>query len=333
MLLCYFVVLCLCYLLFVIFLLLVGSFSVYVVEEMLCKVVGKGVYEMVYSQQENVLWVVILQSCLLDKGGVVYCFDFIIFDVMQIIYNDLKLFGVIINYVIGMLWFGNIVDSIVIVIDVKIGVVKGCLVLDECQCSEIVCLLQLCELVVNEQINMVYIIGLGKESVIWVVDGVILKLKMIIIGIGVMVMGLVIDLQVKCLYIINVDGELLIIDSESNMIVLCKKLQDDGKVYFYFNLSFDIVGYCVFIIDSKQLEVLVVDICDGKVLEKIVVLELLVVLFNFVCNEVYVMYCKVGEVSVIDGKSYKVVKIFKMLIYFNSLVFFEDGKMLYVSVK
>ncbi|SPX55841.1 putative receptor [Klebsiella pneumoniae] len=33
------------------------------------------------------------------------------------------------------------------------------------------------ELAVNEQTNTVYITGLGKESVIWVVDGATLKLK------------------------------------------------------------------------------------------------------------------------------------------------------------
>lgn len=40
-----------------------------------------------------------------------------------------------------MLWFGNIVNSVVMVIDVKMGEVKGCLVLDDCKCMEEVCLL------------------------------------------------------------------------------------------------------------------------------------------------------------------------------------------------
>ncbi|VCZ11144.1 hypothetical protein BANRA_00009 [Klebsiella pneumoniae] len=50
-------------------LLLAGSFSAHAAEEMLRKAVGKGAYEMAYSQQENALWVATSQSRSLDKGG------------------------------------------------------------------------------------------------------------------------------------------------------------------------------------------------------------------------------------------------------------------------
>ena len=56
-------------------LLLAGSFSAHAAEEMLRKAVGKGAYEMAYSQQENALWVATSQSRSLDKGGVVYRLD------------------------------------------------------------------------------------------------------------------------------------------------------------------------------------------------------------------------------------------------------------------
>lgn len=85
--------------------------------------------------------------------------------------------------------------------------------------------------------------------------------------------------------------------------------------------------------DSKQPEVLVVDTRDGKVLEKIAAPESLAVLFNPARNEAYVTHRKAGEVSVIDGKSYKVVKTFKTPTHPNSLALSEDGKTLYVSVK
>ena len=49
-------------------LLLAGSFSAHAAEEMLRKAVGKGAYEMAYSQQENALWVATSQSRSLDKG-------------------------------------------------------------------------------------------------------------------------------------------------------------------------------------------------------------------------------------------------------------------------
>jgi hypothetical protein len=56
-------------------LLLAGSFSAHAAEEMLRKAVGKGAYEMAYSQQENALWVATSQSRSLDKGGIVYRLD------------------------------------------------------------------------------------------------------------------------------------------------------------------------------------------------------------------------------------------------------------------
>jgi DNA-binding beta-propeller fold protein YncE len=57
---------------------------------MLRKAVGKGAYEMAYSQQENALWVATSQSRSLDKGGIVYRLDPTTLEVTQIIHNDLK---------------------------------------------------------------------------------------------------------------------------------------------------------------------------------------------------------------------------------------------------
>lgn len=314
-------------------LLLAGSFSAHAADEMLRKAVGKGAYEMAYSQQENALWVATSQSRSLDKGGIVYRLDPTTLDVTQIIHNDLKPFGAAINHATGTLWFGNTVDSTVTAIDAKTGAVKGRLVLDERQRSETVRPLQPRELAVNEQTNTVYITGLGKESVIWVVDGATLKLKTTITGTGAMATGLAIDPQAKRLYTTNADGELLTIDSESNTIVSRKKLQDDGKAHFYLNLSLDTAGHRAFITDSKQPEVLVFDTRDGKVLEKIAAPESLAVLFNPTRNEAYVTHRKAGEVSVIDGKRYKIVKTFKTPTHPNSLALSDDGKTLYVSVK
>jgi DNA-binding beta-propeller fold protein YncE len=72
-------------------------------------------------------------------------------------------------------------------------------------------------------------------------------------------------------------------------------LQDDGKEHFYLNLSLDTAGHRAFITDSKQPEVLVVDLRDGKVLQKIAAPESLAVLFNPTRNEVYVTHRKAGK--------------------------------------
>lgn len=314
-------------------LLIAGSFNVHAAEEMLRKAVGKGAYEMAVSQQENALWVATTQSRKTDKGGVVYRLDPVTLDVTQAIHNDLKPFGATINSKTQTLWFGNTTNSAVTAIDAKTGEVKGRLVLDDRKRTETVKPLQPRELVADETTNTVYITGVAKESVIWVIDGETLKLKDTITNTGTYSTGLALDAQAKRLYTTNADGELLTIDTATHKVVSRKKVQDDGKEHFYLNLSLDTAGQRAFLTDSKQPEVLVVNLKDGSVLAKIAAPESLAVLFNPTRNEAYVTHREAGKVSIIDTKSYKVIKTLDTPVFPNSLALSPDGKTLYVTVK
>ena len=314
-------------------LLVVSSFSTQAAEEMLRKAVGKGAYEMAYSQQENALWIATSQSRKLDKGGVVYRLDPVTLEVTQAIHNDLKPFGATINNTTQTLWFGNTVNSAVTAIDAKTGEVKGRLVLDDRKRTEEVRPLQPRELVADDATNTVYISGIGKESVIWVVDGENIKLKTAIQNTGKMSTGLALDSEGKRLYTTNADGELITIDTADNKILSRKKLLDDGKEHFFINISLDTARQRAFITDSKAAEVLVVDTRNGNILAKVAAPESLAVLFNPARNEAYVTHRQAGKVSVIDAKSYKVVKTFDTPTHPNSLALSADGKTLYVSVK
>lgn len=314
-------------------LLVASSFSTQAAEEMLRKAVGKGAYEMAYSQQENALWLATSQSRKLDKGGVVYRLDPVTLEVTQAIHNDLKPFGATINNTTQTLWFGNTVNSAVTAIDAKTGEVKGRLVLDDRKRTEEVRPLQPRELVADDATNTVYISGIGKESVIWVVDGENIKLKTAIQNTGKMSTGLALDSKGKRLYTTNADGELITIDTADNKILSRKKLLDDGKEHFFINISLDTTGQRAFITDSKAAEVLVVDTRNGNILAKVAAPESLAVLFNPARNEAYVTHRQAGKVSVIDAKSYKVVKTFDTPTHPNSLALSADGKTLYVSVK
>lgn len=314
-------------------LLVVSSFSPQAAEEMLRKAVGKGAYEMAYSQQENALWLATSQSRKLDKGGVVYRLDPVTLEVTQAIHNDLKPFGATINNTTQTLWFGNTVNSAVTAIDAKTGEVKGRLVLDDRKRTEEVRPLQPRELVADDATNTVYISGIGKESVIWVVDGGNIKLKTAIQNTGKMSTGLALDSEGKRLYTTNADGELITIDTADNKILSRKKLLDDGKEHFFINISLDTARQRAFITDSKAAEVLVVDTRNGNILAKVAAPESLAVLFNPARNEAYVTHRQAGKVSVIDAKSYKVVKTFDTPTHPNSLALSADGKTLYVSVK
>ncbi|EFJ0967722.1 YncE family protein [Escherichia coli] len=314
-------------------LLVASSFSTQAAEEMLRKAVGKGAYEMAYSQQENSLWLATSQSRKLDKGGVVYRLDPVTLEVTQAIHNDLKPFGATINNTTQTLWFGNTVNSAVTAIDAKTGEVKGRLVLDDRKRTEEVRPLQPRELVADDATNTVYISGIGKESVIWVVDGENIKLKTAIQNTGKMSTGLALDSKGKRLYTTNADGELITIDTADNKILSRKKLLDDGKEHFFINISLDTARQRAFITDSKAAEVLVVDTRNGNILAKVAAPESLAVLFNPARNEAYVTHRQAGKVSVIDAKSYKVVKTFDTPTHPNSLALSADGKTLYVSVK
>ena len=314
-------------------LLVASSFSTQAAEEMLRKAVGKGAYEMAYSQQENALWLATSQSRKLDKGGVVYRLDPVTLEVTQAIHNDLKPFGATINNTTQTLWFGNTVNSAVTAIDAKTGEVKGRLVLDDRKRTEEVRPLQPRELVADDATNTVYISGIGKESVIWVVDGENIKLKTTIQNTGKMSTGLALDSEGKRLYTTNADGELITIDTADNKILSRKKLLDDGKDHFFINISLDTARQRAFITDSKAAEVLVVDTRNGNILAKVAAPESLAVLFNPARNEAYVTHRQAGKVSVIDAKSYKVVKTFDTPTHPNSLALSADGKTLYVSVK
>ncbi|HBN3532812.1 TPA: YncE family protein [Escherichia coli O25b:H4-ST131] len=314
-------------------LLVASSFSTQAAEEMLRKAVGKGAYEMAYSQQENALWIATSQSRKLDKGGVVYRLDPVTLEVTQAIHNDLKPFGATINNTTQTLWFGNTVNSAVTAIDAKTGEVKGRLVLDDRKRTEEIRPLQPRELVADDTTNTVYISGIGKESVIWVVDGENIKLKTAIQNTGKMSTGLALDSKGKRLYTTNADGELITIDTTDNKILSRKKLLDDGKEHFFINISLDTTNQRAFITDSKAAEVLVVDTRNGNILAKVAAPESLAVLFNPARNEAYVTHRQAGKVSVIDAKSYKVVKTFDTPTHPNSLALSADGKTLYVSVK
>ncbi|EPK5085786.1 PQQ-binding-like beta-propeller repeat protein [Escherichia coli] len=314
-------------------LLVASSFSTQAAEEMLRKAVGKGAYEMAYSQQENALWLATSQSRKLDKGGVVYRLDPVTLEVTQAIHNDLKPFGATINNTTQTLWFGNTVNSAVTAIDAKTGEVKGRLVLDDRKRTEEVRPLQPRELVADDATNTVYISGIGKESVIWVVDGENIKLKTAIQNTGKMSTGLALDSKGKRLYTTNADGELITTDTADNKIISRKKLLDDGKEHFFINISLDTARQRAFITDSKAAEVLVVDTRNGNILAKVAAPESLAVLFNPARNEAYVTHRQAGKVSVIDAKSYKVVKTFDTPTHPNSLALSADGKTLYVSVK
>lgn len=299
--------------------------------EDLNQAVGKGVYELAVSPKDNALFVATAQNSSGD-GGTVFRLDPATLAVQQSINTELKSFGAAINPQTNVLYIGNTVNGSVTAIDASSGKVLNTLVLDSRKRSETVRPLQPRQVAVDAKTNRVYITGLGPQSVVWVVDGSTLKLVSTIPNTGKMGTGLAVDSDAQKVYVTNGDGELVTINARTNAIEKKQKIDGD-KEHFFLNIALDTRGQRAFLTDSKQAQVLVVDLRNQQVIQRIDVPESLAVLFNGDRDELYVTHRKAGEVSIIDASSYKVKRTVKTPALPNSLALSADGKVLYVSVK
>ncbi|WP_410009336.1 YncE family protein [Pantoea agglomerans] len=299
--------------------------------EDLNQAVGKGVYELAVSPKDNALFVATAQNSSGD-GGTVFRLDPATLAVQQSINTELKSFGAAINPQTNVLYIGNTVNGSVTAIDASSGKVLNTLVLDSRKRSETVRPLQPRQVAVDAKTNRVYITGLGPQSVVWVVDGSTLKLVSTIPNTGKMGTGLAVDSDAQKVYVTNGDGELVTINVRTNAIEKKQKIDGD-KEHFFLNIALDTRGQRAFLTDSKQAQVLVIDLRNQQVIQRIDVPESLAVLFNGDRDELYVTHRKAGEVSIIDASSYKVKRTVKTPALPNSLALSADGKVLYVSVK
>ncbi|MCT2418736.1 YncE family protein [Pantoea sp. XY16] len=293
--------------------------------------VGKGVYELAVSPKDNALFVATAQNSS-GNGGTVFRLDPATLGVQQAIHTELKSFGAAINPQTNVLYIGNTVNGSVTAIDASSGKVLNTLVLDSRPRSEAVRPLQPRQVAVDAKTNRVYITGLGPQSVVWVVDGSTMKLVSTIPNTGKMGTGLAVDADAQKIYVTNADGELVTINARTNAVEKKQKIDGD-KEHFFLNIALDTHGQRAFLTDSKQAQVLVVDLRNQQVMQRIDVPESLAVLFNGDRDELYVTHRKAGEVSIIDASSYKVKRTVKTPALPNSLALSADGKVLYVSVK
>ncbi len=294
--------------------------------------ISKGAYELAFSNSDNALFLATAQNATNEKGGTVYRLDPQDLAIKQTINTDLKPFGATINQKTNTLFFGNTVNSAVTAVDATSGKVLNTLVLDARKRGEKERPLQPRELVADSATDRVYVGGLGQESVVWVVDGKTLKLISTVPNTGKMGAGLALDSAAQKLYVTNGDGELVTINTRLNAIEKRQKIDGD-KDHFFLNIALDTKGQRLFLSDSKQPQVLVLDARTQQVIHKIEVPESLAVLFNADRNELYVTHRKAGEISIIDASTYKVKRTVKAPGLPNSLALSADGKVLFVSIK
>ncbi|MEB6223936.1 YncE family protein [Pantoea anthophila] len=299
--------------------------------EDLNQAVGKGVYELAVSPKEKALFVATAQNSS-GEGGTVFRLDPATLAVQKSIATPLKSFGAALNPQTNVLYIGNTLDGSVTAIDASSGNVLNTRVLDGRKRSETVRPLQPRQVAVDVKTDRVYITGLGPQSVVWVVDGSSLKLISTIPNTGKMGTGLAVDSAAQKVYVTNADGELVTINARTNAVEKKQKIDGD-KAHFFLNIALDTRGQRAFLSDSKQAQVLVVDLRSQQIIQRIAVPESLAVLFNPDRDELYVTHRKAGEVSIIDARTYQVKRTVKTPALPNSLALSADGNVLYVSVK
>jgi len=293
--------------------------------------IGKGVYELAFSPKDNAVFVATSQNSN-GNGGTVFRLDPTTLAVQQSINSDLKAFGAAINPQTNVLYVGNTVEGSLTAIDASSGKVLNSLLLDGRKRSETVRPLQPRQVAVDVKTHRVYVTGLGPQSVVWVVDGSTLQLISTVPNTGKMATGLAVDSAAQKVYVTNGDGELVTLNARTNAIEKKQKIDGD-KEHFFLNIALDTRGQRAFLSDSKQAQVLVVDLRTQQVIQRIDVPESLAVLFNQDRNELYVTHRKAGEVSIIDASNYRVKRSVKTPGLPNSLALSADGNTLYVSVK
>lgn len=293
--------------------------------------IGKGVYELAFSPKDNAVFVATAQNSS-GNGGTVFRLDPTTLAVQQSINSDLKAFGAAINPQTNVLYIGNTVEGSLTAIDASSGKVINSLLLDGRKRSETVRPLQPRQVAVDVKTNRVYVTGLGRQSVVWVVDGSTLQLISTVPNTGKMATGLAVDSAAQKVYVTNGDGELVTLNARTNAIEKKQKIDGD-KEHFFLNIALDTRGQRAFLSDSKQAQVLVVDLRTQQVIQRIDVPESLAVLFNQDRNELYVTHRKAGEVSIIDASNYRLKRSVKTPGLPNSLALSADGNTLYVSVK
>lgn len=292
---------------------------------------ARGVYEAVYNESAQALYVASAEAITNVKGGVIYKLDPTTLQTIGATHTDKKNFALVLNPQGDTLYTTNSVDSGITSIDIKTGEVKARLKFDDKASDGTPYGPR--QIIYQPQTDVLYVGGVGAPGLIWVVDAKTLTLITKIADAGKWVTGLLLDPVNKRLYAANGDGEVLVIDSAQHKIV-SRWTPGDDKPYLLLNLALDANTNRLFVTDhSKAKTVLVFDTQSGKVVKRLDVGDSMGIKLNPARNEIYVTHRDEGTLSVLDADSYKVIRTFALPPHPNSIALDPTGQILYVTIK
>ncbi|RZK41203.1 MAG: YncE family protein [Pedobacter sp.] len=281
--------------------------------------VGKGIYELVYSEKANAVFVTSVGT------KAIYKLDpktLAITDSISV--EAAPAFGIGLNDKTQTLYTTNTRTNSVSAIDIKTKKVLNTIAAPGGKAHTR-------EVVVDEDLNKIYITDVGGGSKIWVIDGKTNALDRVIENTGKSTTGIVLDKKAQKLYVTNMgSNQIGIVDIKQNKLVDSIPTGGEGST----NLAFDAKNNRLFVANQKSADVTVVDLNTRKVLQSIKTgAGALGITFDAAKNKVFVANRQAGTVTVIDANNFKVLADLKTGTYPNTIVVDKKSGNAYVTNK
>lgn len=255
--------------------------------------VGKGIYELVYSEKGNAVYVTSVGTKAIYKLDPA---TLAITDSISV--ADAPAFGIGLNDKTQTLYTTNTRTNSVSAIDLKTKKILNTIVAPGGKAHPR-------EVIIDEDANKIYISDVGGGSKIWVVDGKTNTLERIIENTGKTTTGLALDKKAQKLYITNMGSDQIgVVDIKLNKLVDSIPTGGEGST----NLAFDIKNNRLFVANQKSAGVTVIDLTSRKVIKTIKTGNgALGITFDPEKNRAYVANRLAGTVTVIDTKTFNVL--------------------------
>lgn len=300
-------------------------------KEFLAVPTGNGVYELAYDASQNVLYAASAPSFDKDKtDGLVYKLNPDTLMPTGKITTDRRAFATVLDEENHILYLGNTLEGSVTLINTQSS--KEIKTVQLSDISDPEKIIHTREMVLDKKRQRLYVSGVAQKGIIWVIDTKKQQHIATIENVGEYPTGLVLDEAKGKLYSVNGNGELITINASDNKIISRVKVEPQKK-HFFLNIALDDKNERAFITDPDLPDVLVVSLKDGKIIDRIKVINSLAVIYNAGRNEIYITHRNAQLISIVDSQTYKLKASIATTALPNSLALSKDGHTLYSSVK
>lgn len=261
--------------------------------------VGKGLYEIVYSEKANAVYVAGVGARGQVAGAKVYKLDPKTLDVKDSIdVSAAPAYGLGLNDKTQILYTSNTRNNSVHAIDLKTGKILATISNGKEKSHTR-------EVVVDEAANLIYVSDVGEASSIWVIDGKTNKFSHLIENTGKSTTGMALDAKNQQIYVTNMGtNEIAVIDLKTRKVSRSFPAGGESPT----NLALDTKTNRLFVANQKTGDLTVLDAVKGTVLSTVKTgAGALGVSFNPVKNTVYVANRQGGSVTVVDAANYTVL--------------------------